>query len=164
MPGRAPRSVSGFDYKLLGTGTEGPDQVVADFKPRFVMVHANGVIAAGEAVSFDASDMNTNSRYSVIESAVSNEGKQSTVGVAVDAASAAGEYIRVQIGGRYQGAVCSTSAPPVQGAAVVAGYAAGEFRALAGTGAGEAVAVGIALTSESGGTFDILISDRGLFG
>jgi hypothetical protein len=105
--------------------------VIRDDEADIVDFIAGAAITATEWVSFDYANVTGAKEIKqVIQSAVVSTGNTAAIGVALDSATAAGQTIRVQVGGRCASAKHTASAGNVL---IVAGTTAGIAEAAAAT-------------------------------
>ena len=132
-------------------GQDNPFQSARQCTLRF---RASGAVAVGETVRFDVTQPDSE-RVSVVNQCTAGGagGNRLAVGVAIEAAAAAGDFINVVVGGYVEDAICVVCAG--SGDLLGCVTAAGELEAL---GAGDIRgAIAIALENEAGGTCDVWV-------
>jgi len=117
---------------------------------------SGGVIATGDGVQFNTTEANANRVLSVIEAtATFANGNPLVVGVALDAATAAGQSVRVIVSGYAEGANVDNGVASPGLALVVDGTGAGIANSLAATDT--APACGVSLEAAAGGKCDVWV-------
>ena len=116
---------------------------------------AGGAIAAGDWVSLDVTQTGADKALYVIEAAAGAAGSGLPCGVAL-AAAAAGEQVRVCIGG-YAGTASVLNAVAAAGVPLRMSATAGA--ADAGTGGAEAI-IGVSLTAAAGNVAEVWVYNR----
>lgn len=120
---------------------------------------AGGVIGAGDWVQFNTSASDANRVLSVIEAVASfTNGNPLVCGVALEAAAAAGQPIRVVVAGYAEGANVDNGVAAAGVALVVDGTGAGIANALAASDT--CPPCGVSLEAASGGKCDVWVYKR----
>jgi len=126
-----------------------PSALDRTFERRLV---AGAAIAAGDVVAFDVSASDSARVLTVVQAGVAANGNALATGVALEAASASGDEIRVAVKGYVENVSCTAGV--AQGDALVV-RVAGEVDTMVATDT--ASAFGVALEAEVGGTVDLVL-------
>ena len=114
---------------------------------------AGGAIVAGDVVALDTTQTGAAKAAYVVQAGAVATGNPLAIGVAIEAAAAAGDQLDVVIAGYVEGVNCTAGAVTA-GAALEAGTTAGQ---VADAGAGDFPIFGVALTAKAANTCTMLV-------
>lgn len=130
------------------------------YKQKVVLLHASAAVAVNNLLMLDVADTTEGYGFSVKQYTGTEEDAAACIGIALEAATAAG-VILVLLAGRHEDVLSGTVA--ATDTLVPSGTAGTVAAGISGTyAAGFNVVLGFALASDDGGTVDIMFRDQGL--